>query len=72
MIRKNTTITLNLWYLWSKKLQRIKLFFLEEMGGPEKGRFGGYITTETLLFRSRDIYWGDRHMQDTAHPTVQP
>ena len=28
-------------------VQRIKLFFLEEMSGPEKGRFGGYITAET-------------------------
>ena len=53
-------------------MQHIKLFFLEEIGGPEKGQFGGYITTETLFFRSRDIYWGGHHMQDTAHPTVQP
>ena len=30
-------------------MQHIKLFFLEEMGGPEKGWFGGHITTETFL-----------------------
>ena len=30
-------------------MQHIKLFFLEEMSGPEKGHFGGRITTETLF-----------------------
>ena len=29
-------------------MQHIKLLFLEEMSGPEKGWLGGYITTESL------------------------
>ena len=30
-------------------MQHIKLFFREEMSGPENGRFRGYITTDTLF-----------------------
>ena len=30
------------------------------------------ILPQRHFFRSRDIYWGSHHMQDTAHPNVQP
>ena len=50
MVRKyynHTNLRHSLTY--KTKCNIIKLFFLEEMGGPEKGRFGGLITTDKHL-----------------------